>query len=270
MKRIGSFLLFLVLIALVCPLTAQADVIYEPDDNFYQNHYENCTYVNRNFTANGPSGTVTVYKSPESSRVIWTMNNGEAINISYIYTDSEGIQWGICEDWENNLTGWAPMAYLEVIYDNISFWEDYGELLLDEEGQLSSEYAGQTIYYWSYPGSETGYTLPLSDFEDTYLPGYDTVYRDDLGRTWGYISYYFGLRQVWICLDDPTADFNTLYPNGAPSVAVTEEAAATEPDATAPIVPKESISTKVFTIAGVAVLVVVTGVLLTKMKKKDN
>ena len=267
MKRIASLLLCLVLLVLACPLTAQADVIYEPEDSFYRNNYESCTYVNRAYTANGPDGSVTIYKSPVSAKVLWTISNGSAIAVSYSYTDADGTVWALCEDYDNDRRGWAPMDYLNVIYDNVSFWEEYGETFLDEEGQLDSKFAGETIWFWRYPGSPDGIDHVIGEYEE-YFPTYDSIYVDEDGRSWAYIMYYFGVRQVWICLDDPTADYDTLFPDGAPLVATTVPADEPRPDVT--IVPKESTSAKIFTAVAVVLLVVVTAVMLTKMKKKEK
>ena len=32
----------------------------------------------------------------------------------------------------------------------------------------------------------------------------------------GYIGYHMGIRNVWVCLDDPTADYRTLYAENPP------------------------------------------------------
>ena len=50
---------------LFCGLCVRADVIWEPEDSFYKKHSEECVYVNRLYTANGPDGEVILYKSPE-------------------------------------------------------------------------------------------------------------------------------------------------------------------------------------------------------------
>ena len=72
-------------------LPVHADIIWEPDDYFYNQHASDCTYVNRMFTANGPDGVVIVYKNPESPQIITQLDNGFQTHISYTYTDSDDI-----------------------------------------------------------------------------------------------------------------------------------------------------------------------------------
>lgn len=42
----------------VCLLSAAAlaDVIWEPDDDFYRQHSEDCEYLGRSYYVNGPEG----------------------------------------------------------------------------------------------------------------------------------------------------------------------------------------------------------------------
>ena len=133
MKRLVC-LFCAVLMAVCCIVSASADVIFEPNDSFYEAHREDCVRNERNYTAAGPNGDVTVYESPESDKVIATFANGETLYISYIYTDPDGIQWGYYENWETGVAGWVPMEYLELIYDGISFEEEFGHLFAEEEG----------------------------------------------------------------------------------------------------------------------------------------
>ena len=72
---------------ILCVMPVKADVIWEPMDDFYEEHREECRYVNRNFTANGPDGEVIVYKSPENPTVVDTWENGFSAYISFVYTD---------------------------------------------------------------------------------------------------------------------------------------------------------------------------------------
>jgi hypothetical protein len=44
-----------------------------------------------------------------------------------------------------------------------------------------------------------------------YAPDYYCTFVDDAGRNWGRIGYYCGIRSKWVCLDQPSADYNTLY-----------------------------------------------------------
>ena len=249
-----------------CVGMASADVIYTPEDDFYQSHQEQCQYEDRSYTTNGPNGTVTVYQSPESDKQIVTLDNGIALWISWTYEDSDGIVWGFWENYKTKEAGWIPMAYLEVIYDGRSFLEEYGKDIHQETGALDNQYAGETIRFWEYPGSEVCYE---TFFEDAYAPEYSAEYTDEAGRRWGRVHYYMSF-SGWICLDDPTADHETLYPNVEPSTepSVAETTQPEEPsEPVYEIKPKRTINVT-FVVAAVAAVVAATVALLFLLKRK--
>lgn len=201
-------------------LTAHADVIYMPVDTFFDSHMGDCEYVNRSYIANGPGGKVTFYTSPENSTLEGTVPNGEYVYVSYIYTAPDGLRWGCAElwdDWKTTLDGWVPMDYLVKIYNSTDFWNEFGDRITDEGGMLSP--SAEPVYFWSYPGSES--MEADMALEEEYLPEYWGTFVDDAGRKWGYIGYYMGIRDCWVCLDALTADYDTLYAHHAPQ-AVTE------------------------------------------------
>lgn len=148
-------ILFTIVGSMVSVLPVSADIIWEPEDMFYNDHASECTYVNRAFTANGPDGIVIVYKNPESPQKVTQLENGTVIYISYTYQDSDGILWGIYENTNAKKTGWMPMEYMEIVYDSISFAEEFQEEIVGAvEQDLDSQYLGQEIYLWEYPGAE--------------------------------------------------------------------------------------------------------------------
>ena len=274
MKRLMNFTLALLLVFnLIIP--AYADILYIPEDPFLEEYLNESQRMDRSFQA---LTEVTVYESPESDKKMGTLAKDEPIFIYYVFTDAQGNQWGYCERYETEtytleFSGWLPMAYMELVYDYISFNEDYSDTFLQQTGQLGDEYASETVWFWNYPGSETGETFDMAAWAADYLPEYDTVYQDGEGRSWAYVGYYYGRRHFWICLDDPTSDFAALYPDGATEVEITE------PDETEPtlpaekIVPEPSASTKLLrTGISFAVLICVsaTVVLLVKMKEKEK
>lgn len=263
MKRIIVLLLSLMLAAgLTVPVFA--DLIWIPEDPFLHAHMSECTRTDRSFRA---LTDTPIYESPESNKVLMTLAEGEAIWIYYTYVDADGNHWGNCEDTTDWITGWIPLAYTELVYDHISFEEDYGHLFTQESGTLDEAYVGQTIYFWNYPGDESGTQVPV----EVYPPDYWHTYTDEEGRVWGYTGYYMGWKGYWFCIDDPTADFDTLFPEAAPEVEITE------PDETAPtlpagqIVPKPSADAMVLRIGvGAAVIGCVGLTALTLMKKRKN
>lgn len=190
-------------------MSVRADVIWEPDDSFYRKHAEECSYVNRLYTANGPDGVVIVYRSPESPEVVDEWENGYQVSICFTYEGGDGIVWGIYDDYRGKC-GWMPMDYMEVVYDSISFSEEYADEIVTQSGELDGKYGGKDIFFWEYPGAESGYTVTVG--EDT--PQYRSMYTDGNGNRWGKVGYYYGLKNVWVCMDHPEADYGELYPEG--------------------------------------------------------
>lgn len=261
--QITVWMLLLLLAGMNCMEEAKADVIYEPVDSFYEAHREECDYVDRSYTANGPEEAVTVYKSPESSKVITTVENGTELYISYSYIDERDIIWAFYEDWDNDLRGWMPMEYLTVIYDHISFAEEYRDSIVEESGCLDESYDGQTVYFLNYPGS-TSFTESVVG--DGNLPEYSSVFVDEEGCKWGFVNYYRGIRNSWICLDMPTSDPGTLYAQGA----VKRDRSQVNAPVTEKIIPDDSRQKRMVKVIAVLVLAVmlVTAFLLVILKRR--
>jgi len=259
-------------IMLVCPV--KADLIWEPmGDAFYEEHAGECEYRVRSYTTNGPEGKVIVYKSPEDAMETAVIENGKVVSVSYTYTDANGVKWGVYENWETGEQGWLPMDYMEVVYDHISFEEDYGELIKEQEGTLSKEFSGQTLLIWDYPGAKKGKEFPTGEMD---MPTYHVVYVDEAGHSWGKIGYYYGCKNCWICIDVPTADYETLYPTGsAVQEKLAEEQLAKEQEMVVEeevpqIVPKQNNQLVVLVTVIVGAVVVVTGGLLVVLKKRGK
>lgn len=274
-------LLSILVCCIFCSFPVKADIIWEPDDNFYYDHASECTYVNRVYTANGPDGIVIIYKSPESPRVITRLENGSNTYISYTYEAPDGILWGIYEDSDHNQTGWMPMDYMVVVYDSISFAEEFEHDIVKQDGSLDDSYQGKEIYLWKYPGAESCYQMGPNE----YLPSYSSVFVDEEGRSWGNVGYYLGMKNVWVCIDQPTADFDMLYPDGAPQRGNTPsdlgkpitaestsapEQTVSETDQAERIVPKQNSTIVVITIILVLVLVLTTAGLLVILKRSSS
>ncbi len=271
-------------------LPVRADVIWEPQEPFYQEHARECEYVNRKYTAAGLDGQVKVYYSPENATVVDIMENGNKVHISFTYTDEDGICWGIVENREDiDKTGWVPMEYMEVVYDYISFQEEFGASFVEENGVLPEEYAGKTVKFWSYPGAAKANEIGMPK-EAEELPWYDNTFVDETGLKWGYIGYFYGMKNYWICLDNASGTLEELYPDGAPVRGnVSAEAPDSDTDnhgdkeveeqedldeenreerVEAEIVPKGN-GSLVFIVSGlVAAVVALTGGLLFWLKKK--
>lgn len=270
---------------MACSFSAGADVLVEPMDTFYEDHAAECTHVGRAFTANGPDGKVYLYKSPELPEVVATWENGFKASIMFTYEDSRGTLWGVYDDYRGTV-GWMPMEYMELIYDSISFQKEFSEEIVEQSGELHAEDLEGTILFWKYPGSEECEALSVDDTED-YLPEYNGVYVDGNGKRWGHIGYYFGRRDTWICIDAPGAEFEQLYPDGAPQIGEQAEenadAETAEPvgqekesaetteskqESAGRIVPKPDYGVMALAAGLVLLVAVATAVLLVVLRKK--
>lgn len=196
---------------LIWSFSARADVIWEPQDSFFESHSSECNYVSRQYTANGPDGVVIVYKSPELAEVVDTWENGHMVTITHVYQGSDGIPWGIYDDFRGQC-GWVPMDYMKLVYDGISFEEEYGDRIQNRQGEIDEKYLNTDIYFWNYPGSDIFIRITAED----HMPQYNQVFTDESGYTWGQIGYYFGAKSHWVCLEKPGADYAGLYPDGGP------------------------------------------------------
>lgn len=215
---------FLTCLMTLCALTglavsAQADILWAPRDNsFYDRHSNELTYVGRQFLANGPEGYITVWNAPGGNTVVSQYENGAALWVYYAYQD-----WGLIGDWGGDLTeGWIPLADLSLIYDHISFEEEYVSQIRDYKGEFAG-YSGELtcVNFYEYPGApevKLPYE-PVSAYREeikNILTGKDQdwgeaiskVFTDEEGRAWGYVDYLYRRVEGWFCLDNPDgADF---------------------------------------------------------------
>jgi hypothetical protein len=212
MKRLFVLMALMVLV-LSLPLSVSADLIYEPRDDFYEQHREECKHVDQKYVANGPDGKLIVYTSPKNPLIQTVLPNRETIYISFVYTSAAGMEWGCVTLWAEDIIGWVPMAYVVPIYNSSDFWNEFEDRIKDEDGIVSTS-ADQKIYFWEYPGSEDYSTTTVGDPQ--YAPDYYTTFVDDAGRKWGQTGYYQGIHGGWICLDEPSADYATLYATHPP------------------------------------------------------
>lgn len=258
---LGGFVCFL-----LCGMSVKADLIWEPmpgEDSFYDEHSGECVYEDRSYITNGPDGRVILYESPESDKKIATWENGQVRYIAYTYTDSDGIVWGMYNNGDKRESGWMPMAYMKPVYDTIAFAEEFGDTFVVEAGTLEAEIDSQ-VYFWEYPGAEDYTEMTIFD----YAPDYYKVFTDEAGHKWGNVSYYYGIRNAWICLDAPAADAEELYPDGLPIRGGSEDEIPQENSSDELIEPKtqEDHTILIITLI-VAAVAAVTAVFLILLKK---
>ena len=176
---------------LLLPTLAAADVIVEPENSFYRTHRDECRRMaGRTFLANGPDGVLNVYTAPGGT-VSKTLKNGTAFYCQWIYTDKQEIVWGFSERHE----AWAPLGYTMVQYDHIAFETDHQNEIVTEASQTLPLLS--TVFLYEYPGAPNPIRLDSVDLTAQKL------YTDEQGRQWGYVSYIYGIRNKWFCLDDP-------------------------------------------------------------------
>ena len=186
----GVLLAGVIFFLVIKPEEVQADLILEPEDQFYQAHADQCEYVDRSYYTDG---SVDLWTAP-NGRKKGSFPADTRLQITHVYTDSQGAQWGVFLEQES---GWILMADVYLDYDSRQFREDHEEEILPGEEQVLAE--GEKAVFWSYPCSgenwgteELQQELKFSEF-----------YTDDQERLWGNVGYYMGSRDFWICLSEP-------------------------------------------------------------------
>jgi len=257
---------------------ALADVVFEPmNSDFYNKHSDECYTCERVYIVNGPDGTVTIYKSPETNKVEGTLNNGDSIMVQYIYTGGE-VEWGYVENWSTNSYGWVPMPYLQEQYDASAFRDQHYEQIINEGWMLDGKFCDVDIYIWDYPGDPKVENTLVVSSDDNVMAG-GNQYTDEFGNQWGYFNYYYAW-SGWICLNNPTASYDELYPNGGPEYKLDSEKeddnsniSAIEPAPSGPIVPKRmGLNPVEIVLIGtlVAAVIVATVIILVFLGKKKK
>ena len=201
MKRIVSFVLCLLI--LVVP--AFADVPSLPYPNgFYKLHQNQCSYVDKLYWVNGSEGYVTLWNSPNQEKAIENIPNGESVVVEVRWNE-----WGCINRryGDKRMAVWVPMDCLAENYGSEHFRKEFASELFED---MSLEYAlkdykcvsEEGVCFYSYPGSgEVERRTDIGDWHDT--PAFLIFYTDADGRTWGMEDYYYGIKNCWVCLDDP-------------------------------------------------------------------
>ena len=196
---------------------ALADAIWEPEDDFYTAHAEECEYINSQFYSNGKTGYFELFNKPDGASVGFS-DNGLLYYVSFSYS-ANGETWGIVEYSEQDgklvptdyseqpEAGWVRLADTIEKYNSRIFSADHSEELTDYTGDASSLLECSELVTWTYPGSGESYgKIDMADADPDFPSFFSTSYTDEEGREWLYCSYYRGNRDFWICLSDPQND----------------------------------------------------------------
>jgi len=208
------FILPILALFIILPITAFADVILEPPDDFYSKNHYDCRYLNRNYYANGVRGYIVLKSEPGSDREVATYANGEVFNISFTYGKG-AEEWGVImfdtegKQFDQWKTGWVPMSELALVYDYIAFEEDNKDSIYNASLDAVKLFQEKEIIFWTWPGSGiimNRHSVPIDDPQQTRLESgwlsADTAYIDGEGREWGFIGYFYGIRGAWVCFSD--------------------------------------------------------------------
>lgn len=199
MKKVLISLLLAAAAMVSLAMPAAADVIWEPEDSFYKKHRDECVYENRAYEFAGYDGSAAVWSAP-GGMVLEEQPNGGRVRVQFRWT-GHGVEWGYFYGLDGSIdAGWVPMDDLTLVYDSRQFLEDHASEILEGD-PVPVEFDSAVLYI--YPGG------PVSDIlkEDrAYMPFsevFSTLYTDGNGLRWGYVGYYMGRRDGWVCLDDP-------------------------------------------------------------------
>jgi hypothetical protein len=246
MMKKWSFALIAVCLLLMSDFTAYADLIYEPDDDFYKQHQRQTVYLGRNFTSNGADESVSVRKEPGLENEIAKLPNGEVVFVLYscLY---DGDFWGFTVEY----SGWIMLNQMLVLYDYVSFDEEHKGEFYSYNGDYAEIKESRSVVVWSWPGCDNY----LWTFEDVDIENFRVshAYIDNEDREWGFVTYMYGSSNLWICLSEPmNRDMPVLdtAPEPMPWVSETVHVDIKQ------YVPKKEFSTPVIVIILVAVLVI--------------
>lgn len=193
MRKKAALFMMIVGCFMAIQISAFADVIWEPDNDFYEKHSDECTYVDRFYVVNGYDGSSTVFESPVSNKKLRTLNNGDICRVYFTYMDKNENMWALYDDFNGN-TGWIPMAYLYPEYDSIEFQKDFKDQIIAKQGELTGVKKDQRVFGWPYPGAKTPQDMTVQDNPITY----DSVFVDEEGNRWIHVGYYYGTRDFWM------------------------------------------------------------------------
>ena len=208
-KRVFTALIVCVMF-LVPVFSAHADIIVTPNNDFYMQYQSMIKPLDRRFVVN-TGAQVPVKSSPGAKSNIETLQAGTETYVKYscLY---DGGYWGFSFEY----SGWVNLDQMLVMYDYITFAEEHTQPLYSYGGDYSEIKETRAAVVWPWPGAEEPvWTLANIDTDYFKVP---FAYKDEDGREWGFVTYLYGHRNIWICLSDPlNEDLPALIPAAAPA-----------------------------------------------------
>jgi len=269
---------FSILLCVIFSVSAFADVLPWPDNDFLNRHESQIEHTTQKYVTYSPYGSVAFYESPGADEIVFEADNYEVIYPCYEYASSSGI-WLLVETRRDGQwsSGWCDCGELLALYDSDVFFSEYADEI---DGPVTfSNYTGDTVISYAYPGSGIPLENQQIKADEEYLPEFQNSYTDADGRLWGYVSYYRGTRDTWICLTDPYDSSIPFTPMSKTDAYVEQYLIDTLPEITpaerpAPDTPNEAEihdNNSYLLIGGIAVVVVLAALgiyLLGKKRRK--
>ncbi|MBP8641017.1 MAG: hypothetical protein KBI01_09010 [Oscillospiraceae bacterium] len=248
-----------------------ADLIYQPNDDFYNSHTSDCEYLNRDYYANGESGYIELFTEPYGSSLGFA-DNGGVFHVQFTYKKGD-VSWGVVEYMENGdklipktnegsyKAAWINMKDTVLKYDYQSFDAEHSAEYTQYNGDYSELSSKQNIVSWTFPNSGDN-TGAFESIDDNFV--ITSVYTDINGNKWGFVGYYYAVKNFWICISDPTNA--EIAPDGVEAPALYSPEPGSEP------VSSENDMTTVFVVcvAVVVLIAVVLTAVFNKKKEKDT
>jgi len=204
MKKL-TFTLLVALLLLMPAFIAYADVIVEPENDFYNRNRNDIVLLERSFMVNSPTGSTSIKTAPGARREIAEVENGEIIYVSSSCLFN-GEFWGLTTVFLESGQGWTPHGWvimddLLVLYDYVAFAEEHFDEFYAYQGDYEELKKTGAAIVWPWPGAQA----PLWTIEQLDSDNFRVLYAytDDAGREWGFVMYLFGSRNFWVCLSDP-------------------------------------------------------------------
>ncbi len=211
-KSAITIIVFVLMVSLLAPKTVKADVIWEPRVNFFEDNGLAYSIEQRAYVVNSPDGFINVYSSPDSAITVSQLKNGETFFV-YYKAEYNGKIWGM-----NTAENYIVLDNTYVAYDHISFEEDFKDSFTQPERTYDIQ--GGTVYA-EYPGAARHSVFPESFNAKEAYPMYSFI--DENGKEWLYFGYVYGMRNFWICADDPKNEDYEVRKIETPALYTPEE-----------------------------------------------